>query len=155
MKPFKNQPTSWFLFYDFCINPLNSIFIRTRNSKMQLRNLVFSLGLALMSSSALAAVTLNGSALTQDQAWSVANGEIVKIDPKAMKHLTDSFNLVNEAARQGAEIYGLTVGVGLNKDHHLFDAKGELTEEAKKASTAFNKNILRSHSVGFLSLIHI
>ena len=39
--------------------------------------------------------------------------------------------------------------VGLNKDHHLFDAKGELTEEAKQASTEFNRNILRSHSVGF------
>ena len=55
-----------------------------------------------MSSASLAAVTLTGSSLTQDQAWSVANGEEVKIDSKAMKHLTDSFNLVNEAARQGA-----------------------------------------------------
>lgn len=116
---------------------------------MQLRKLALSLGLVFMSSASLAAVTLTGSSLTQDQAWSVANGEEVKIDPKAMKHLTDSFNLVNEAARQGAEIYGLTVGVGLNKDHHLFDAKGELTEEAKQASTEFNRNILRSHSVGF------
>ena len=66
-----------------------------------------------------------------------------------MKHLTDSYNLVMTAARQGVEIYGLTVGVGLNKDHHLFDTKGELTEVAKNASIGFNRDILRSHSVGY------
>ncbi len=85
-----------------------------------------------MSSASLAAVTLTGSSLTQDQAWSVANGEEVKIDSKAMKHLTDSFNLVNEAARQGAEIYGLTVGVGLNKDHHLLTLKANLQKKLSK-----------------------
>ena len=53
------------------------------------------------------------------------------------------------AARQGVEIYGLTAGVGLNKDHHLFDAKDELTDVARQASIYFNLNILRSHSVGF------
>lgn len=53
------------------------------------------------------------------------------------------------AARAGVEIYGLTVGVGLNKDHHLFDAKGDLTPEVRKASIEFNRNILRSHSVGY------
>ena len=65
-----------------------------------------------------------------------------------MKHLTDSYNLVMTAARQGVEIYGLTVGVGvgLNKDHHLFDAKDELTDVARQASIDFNRNILRSHS---------
>ena len=66
-----------------------------------------------------------------------------------MKHLTDSYNLVMTAAHQGAEIYGLTVGVGLNKDHHLVDANGELTDVARQASIDFNRNILRSHSVGY------
>lgn len=66
-----------------------------------------------------------------------------------MKHLTDSYNLVMTAARQGVEIYGLTVSVELNKDHHLFDTKGELTEVAKNASIGFNRDILRSHSVGY------
>ena len=61
-----------------------------------------------------------------------------------MKHLTDSHNLVMTAARQGVEIYGLTVGVGLNKDHKLFDATGELTDVARQASIDFNRNILRS-----------
>lgn len=102
-----------------------------------------------MSASALSAVTLDGRTLTQEQAWAAANGEEVVIAPEAMKHLTDSYNLVMTAARQGVEIYGLTVGVGLNKDHHLFDATGELTDVARQASIDFNRNILRSHSVGY------
>ena len=116
---------------------------------MKLSKLALSLGLAAMASSALATVTLDGRTLTQAQAWAVADGEEVAIAPEAMKHLTDSYNLVMTAARQGVEIYGLTVGVGLNKDHHLFDAKGELTDVARQASIEFNRNILRSHSVGY------
>lgn len=87
---------------------------------MRLNTLAFTVGLAVMSASAYSAVTLDGRSLTQEQAWAAANGEEVVIAPEAMKHLTDSYNLVMTAARQGVEIYGLTVGVGLNKDHHLF-----------------------------------
>lgn len=96
-----------------------------------------------------ATVTLTGADLTQDQAWRIAQGEEVAISKKAMKQVTDSNRLVMAAARAGVEIYGLTVGVGLNKDHHLFDAKGDLTPEVRKASIEFNRNILRSHSVGY------
>lgn len=105
--------------------------------------------LLLLSSAANATVTLTGADLTQDQAWRIAQGEEVAISKKAMKQVTDSNRLVMAAARAGVEIYGLTVGVGLNKDHHLFDAKGDLTPEVRKASIEFNRNILRSHSVGY------
>lgn len=105
--------------------------------------------LLLLSGAANATVTLTGADLTQDQAWRIAQGEEVAISKKAMKQVTDSNRLVMAAARAGAEIYGLTVGVGLNKDHHLFDAKGDLTPEVRKASIEFNRNILRSHSVGY------
>lgn len=105
--------------------------------------------LLLLSGSANATVTLTGADLTQDQAWRIAQGEEVAISKKAMKQVTDSNRLVMAAARAGVEIYGLTVGVGLNKDHHLFDAKGDLTPEVRKASIEFNRNILRSHSVGY------
>ena len=71
------------------------------------------------------------------------------IAPEALKQVTDSNRLVMTAARQGVEIYGLTVGVGLNKDHKLFEASGEMTETARQASIDFNRNILRSHSVGY------
>ena len=83
--------------------------------------------LLLLSGAANATVTLTGADLTQDQAWRIAQGEEVAISKKAMKQVTDSNRLVMAAARAGVEIYGLTVGVGLNKDHHLFDAKGDLT----------------------------
>ena len=116
---------------------------------MRIKTAALSVALALMSASAFATVTLDGRTLTQEAAWAAANGEPVAIAPEAMKRLTDSYNLVMTAARQGVEIYGLTVGVGLNKDHHLFDAKGELTDVARQASIDFNRNILRSHSVGF------
>ncbi len=105
--------------------------------------------LLLLSGAANATVTLTGADLTQDQAWRIAQGEEVVISKKAMKQVTDSNRLVMAAARAGVEIYGLTVGVGLNKDHHLFDAKGDLTPEVRKASIEFNRNILRSHSVGY------
>ena len=105
--------------------------------------------LLLLSGAANATVTLTGADLTQDQAWRIAQGEEVAISKKAMKQVTDSNRLVMAAARAGVEIYGLTVGVGLNKDHHLFDAKGDLTPELRKASIEFNRNILRSHSVGY------
>jgi len=105
--------------------------------------------LLLLSGAANATVTLTGADLTQDQAWRIAQGEEVAISKKAMKQVTDSNRLVMAAARAGVEIYGLTVGVGLNKDHHLFDAKGDLTPEVRKACIEFNRNILRSHSVGY------
>lgn len=105
--------------------------------------------LLLLSGAANATVTLTGADLTQDQAWRIAQGEEVAISKKAMKQVTDSNRLVMAAVRAGVEIYGLTVGVGLNKDHHLFDAKGDLTPEVRKASIEFNRNILRSHSVGY------
>lgn len=105
--------------------------------------------LLLLSGAANATVTLTSADLTQDQAWRIAQGEEVAISKKAMKQVTDSNRLVMAAARAGVEIYGLTVGVGLNKDHHLFDAKGDLTPEVRKASIEFNRNILRSHSVGY------
>lgn len=116
---------------------------------MTIKKLAFLIGLLTLSASAMSTVVLDGKHLSQDDAWAVANGEDITIDPEAFKHLTNSYELVMDAARNGAEIYGLTVGVGLNKDHQLFDAKGELTDVAKKASIDFNRNILRSHSVGY------
>ena len=96
-----------------------------------------------------ATVVLDGSSLTLSQAWSVAEGkEDVKIAPAAMQHVADSYQLVLEAAASGKPVYGLTVGVGLNKDRKLFTADGKLTPEVLAASQAFNYNALRAHSAG-------
>lgn len=92
--------------------------------------------LLLLSGAANATVTLTGADLTQDQAWRIAQGEEVAISKKAMKQVTDSNRLVMAAARAGVEIYGLTVGVGLNKDHHLLTPR--VTSPPKCARPALN-----------------
>lgn len=96
-----------------------------------------------------ATITLNGSNLTIDDAWKIAKGEAdVAIAPEAIKLLEDSHRLVMASAAKGQAVYGLTVGVGLNKDHKLFTADGKLSPEVLKASRDFNYNALRSHSAG-------
>lgn len=65
-----------------------------------------------------------------------------------MRLLEDSHTLVMASAAKGQAVYGLTVGVGLNKDQKLFTADGTLSPEVLEASRAFNYNTLRSHSAG-------
>ena len=94
-----------------------------------------------------ATITLDGTNLTIEDAWKIANNEAdVAIAPKAMKLLEDSYKLVLRSAASGQQVYGLTVGVGLNKDQKLSTADGKLTDAVIKASRAFNYNALRSHS---------
>lgn len=94
-----------------------------------------------------ATITLDGSNLTIEDAWTIAEGKAnVAIAPEAMKRLDDSHKLVMASAAKGQVVYGLTVGVGLNKDQKLFTADGKLSPEVLEASKAFNLNALRSHS---------
>lgn len=96
-----------------------------------------------------ATITLDGSNLTIEDAWTIAEGKAnVAIAPEAMKRLDDSHKLVMASAAKGQAVYGLTVGVGLNKDQKLFTADGKLSPEVLEASKAFNYNALRSHSAG-------
>lgn len=109
-----------------------------------------SLTLGLMSGSALAMeqVVLDGKHMTQEQAWAIADGAKVKVASQARTKLVKSHELLMEAARLGKPVYGLTVGVGLNKDHKLFDANGELSAAVMDASRSFNYSTLRAHSAG-------
>ncbi len=96
-----------------------------------------------------ATITLDGSNLSIEDAWKIANNQAdVAIAPEAMKVLVDSHKLVMASAAKGQAVYGLTVGVGLNKDQKLFTADGKLTDAVVKASRAFNYNALRAHSAG-------
>lgn len=96
-----------------------------------------------------ATITLDGHHLTAEDAWKIAEGEAdVAISPKAMDLLKQSHELVMASAAKGQAVYGLTTGVGLNKDHKLFTADGKLSPEVLEASRAFNYNALRSHSAG-------
>lgn len=94
-------------------------------------------------------IILDGSHLTMDQAWKVAVGRAdVAIADQSIELLKKSHELVMASAAKGQAVYGLTVGVGLNKDRPLFTADGQLTKEVLEASKAFNYNALRSHSAG-------
>lgn len=106
------------------------------------------ISIAMLIATSVSAVELNGSSLTQDDAWAIAEGAPVSIAPEAMDRVKKSYELVLEAAKSGKEIYGLTVGVGLNKDHKVISANGELSDEVKAASRRFNYSTLRSHSIG-------
>jgi len=116
---------------------------------LRMSGLALALAAGVSLAQAKPVVTLDGRHLTLDQAQQVAQGQAeVKIAPSAMETLRKSHLLVLEAAKGGTPVYGLTVGVGLNKDHALFDSKGELSPAVLKASKAFNQAMIRSHSAG-------
>lgn len=105
--------------------------------------------LAAAGAAGAATITLDGTSLSIEDAWKIAAGEAdVAIAPEAVRLLEDSHKLVMASAAKGQAVYGLTVGVGLNKDQKLFTADGKLSPEVLEASRAFNYNALRSHSAG-------
>jgi histidine ammonia-lyase len=96
----------------------------------------------------LATVTLDGHSITPQMIASVADGEAVAVTPAAMKRVTLSHQVLIEVAQNGLKIYGLTVGVGLNKDRPMVDVHGKLTQEVIDASKKFNVGLLHAHSGG-------
>lgn len=96
----------------------------------------------------LATVTLDGHSITPQMIANVADGEAVAVAPAAIKRVTLSHEVLTEAAQNGLKIYGLTVGVGLNKDRPMVDVHGKLTQEVIDASKKFNVGLLHAHSGG-------
>ncbi|MGO2465528.1 MAG: HAL/PAL/TAL family ammonia-lyase [Serratia proteamaculans] len=96
----------------------------------------------------LATVTLDGHSITPQMIANVADGEAVAVAPAAIKRVTMSHKVLIEAAQNGLKIYGLTVGVGLNKDRPMVDVHGKLTQEVIDASKKFNVGLLHAHSGG-------
>lgn len=97
-------------------------------------------------SHAQADVTLNGHNATPEIIAAIAQGERVTIAPEAAKQVVKAHKVLVQAAAEGQMIYGLTVGVGLNKDRKFVDAKGELTQEIIDASRKFQTGLIRAHS---------
>lgn len=98
--------------------------------------------------SAIADVTLDGRTATPEAITRIARGEAVRIAPEAHERVRQSHQLLLDAARHGQQIYGLTVGVGENKDREMVDASGQLTPAVIDASRRFNIGLLRSHGMG-------
>ncbi len=99
-----------------------------------------------------AAVELGGGDLTVEQVVDVArDGAEVKVAAAARGRVARAHQVVLEAAVQNVPVYGLTVGVGLNKDKPVFKQVGGrrvLSEELLDASRAFNLDSLRAHGSG-------
>lgn len=97
---------------------------------------------------ARAEVELDGRTATPESISRIAHGERVRISPQARERVRLAHEVLLNAARNGQKIYGLTVGVGLNKDRDMVDAKGQLTQEIIDASSRFNVGLLRAHGGG-------
>lgn len=93
-------------------------------------------------------VALDGKHMSSDKITKVAQGEKITISKNIMKRVQTSHDILLEAARSGHKIYGLTVGVGLNKDQEMVDPKGNLTKAVIEASTEFNKGLIHAHCGG-------
>src|SRR5471032_693204 len=100
----------------------------------------------LHASLSFADVVLDGRSATPETIAGIADGESVRIAPVAMKRVEDAHTVLLEAAQDGQQIYGLTVGVELNKDRKMVDAQGKLTQEIIDASGRFNVGLIRAHS---------
>jgi histidine ammonia-lyase len=97
-------------------------------------------------------VKLDGHSLTIEEVLSVSKGEAeVEITDEAMKQVEAGFAVIMEAALQGKPVYGLTTGVGWNKDKPVFEEKNGkrvLSEELLTRSRKFNLLSLRAHGGG-------
>ncbi|MEY0963539.1 aromatic amino acid lyase [Providencia alcalifaciens] len=93
-------------------------------------------------------VLLNGKNLKLHDIELIMNGEDIAVDYMVVEKLEESHNLLILEAEKGVRIYGLTVGVGLNKDTEYIKLNGRFTEELIEKSTIFNKKLIRAHSVG-------
>ncbi|WP_375559770.1 histidine ammonia-lyase [Bernardetia sp. OM2101] len=94
-------------------------------------------------------LVLDGKSLTPKQVLQVAKNEVkVEVSPAAQEKVERAQEFLMLAARKGHKIYGLTVGVGQNKDKKMLDAQGNLTKEVIEASQKFNNGLIRAHSAG-------
>ena len=93
-------------------------------------------------------ITLNGENITPKDIVLISNGAMVDISKDALSKVNRAHDVLLNAAKDGHKIYGLTVGVGLNKDKKFVDAKGNLDAEVIKASTDFNIGLIHAHCGG-------
>lgn len=89
------------------------------------------------------------SPLTPEQIYEVAFGQSqVKISSRALSRVKQAHEIVIQAIRNNQPIYGLTVGVGWNKDKAIFDTGGDSFESLLSQSRQHNRSSLRAHAAG-------
>ena len=91
---------------------------------------------------------LSGEALSIADIIEVARqGRPVEISPKARARVATTFEVVLAAARARLPVYGLTTGVGWNKDKDALQSAA-LDPDLMAASQRFNLGTLRAHAAG-------
>ena len=94
------------------------------------------------------ALVLTGAPLGIEEVLEVARDHRpVTLAPAARERVAAAFAVVLAAARAQMPVYGLTTGVGWNKDHHVLGGSG-LDPELLAASRRFNIGTLRAHAAG-------
>lgn len=90
--------------------------------------------------------------LTLDQVTQVAqHNQKVSIDEAGWKNIKQGHEVILQAAFNYVPVYGLTVGVGWNKDKPVFkqhEGKKVLSDELLTLSKQFNLSSLRAHAAG-------
>ena len=98
-------------------------------------------------SAVAAPLELTGQPLGVEQVVAVAAGlQPVSVQPAARARVTQGFEVVLAAARAGMPVYGLTTGVGWNKDRQALVKNGALDPDLLTASQRFNIGTLRAHA---------
>lgn len=103
---------------------------------------------ANLSFQAHATIELDGRSATPDVITRITLGEPVQVAPAAMDRVKKAHEVLMVIAAAGQKIYGLTVGVGQNKDRDMVDDHGRLSPEVIMASQEFNVGLLHAHAGG-------
>ena len=94
-------------------------------------------------------LVLSGAPLSSAEIIEVARqGRLVEISPQARARVATTFAVVLAAARAHLPVYGLTTGVGWNKDKSALQTAGALDPDLMAASQRFNLGTLRAHAAG-------
>ncbi|MDQ2995094.1 MAG: aromatic amino acid ammonia-lyase, partial [Pseudomonadota bacterium] len=100
-------------------------------------------------SAATTPLSLSGHHLTVRDVIDVArHNKSVSITTASKQTVEQSHQLLLAAARADLAIYGLTRGVGLNKDKKIFEGKQQLSPEMIRLSEQYNRRALYATSAG-------
>ena len=102
-----------------------------------------------------AELTLDGRSMQPEaMAQAARSGVRVNVTEDAWQRVRDANAILLDAAAQDQKIYGLTTGVGANKDQSElsgktpFTSEGVISVQALKTSHSFNRALLHAHSAG-------
>nr|WP_314266161.1 aromatic amino acid ammonia-lyase [uncultured Moellerella sp.] len=92
-------------------------------------------------------IQLNGKTIRINDILSIGKEKKpVNLSIEGVQRAARGHDILLAAAQSGMPIYGLTTGVGWNKDRPVFGENGKLDPELIYLSECFNKNLVYSHS---------